>query len=76
MDFSGSVNQDLVYTFLGRVIDLCQELSYTDVVVPPEPSFDTVDGIAGVRALASDTEARLHWTDAMNARVLSTCRAG
>ena len=33
IDFSGSVNQDLVYTFLGRVIDLCQELSYTDVVV-------------------------------------------
>jgi len=33
VDFSGSVNQDLVYTFLGRVIDLCQELSYTDVVV-------------------------------------------
>ena len=45
-------------------------VTYTDVVVPPEPSFDTVDGIAGVRALASDTEARLHWTDAMNARVL------
>lgn len=33
IDFSGSVEQDLVYTFLGRVIDLCQELSYTDVVV-------------------------------------------
>lgn len=33
VDFSGSVNKDLVYTFLGRVIDLCQELSYTDVVV-------------------------------------------
>ena len=33
VDFSGSVNQDLVYVFLGRVIDLCAELSYTDVVV-------------------------------------------
>ena len=33
VDFSGSVDQDLVFTFLGRVIDLCQELSYTDVVV-------------------------------------------
>ena len=33
VDFSGSVNRDLVYTFLGKVIDLCQELSYTDVVV-------------------------------------------
>ena len=45
-------------------------VTYTDVVIPPEPSIDTVDGIAGVRALASGTEARLHWTDAMNARVL------
>ena len=33
VDFSGSVNQDLVYTFLGKVIDLCQELSYTDVII-------------------------------------------
>lgn len=33
VDFSGSVEKDLVFTFLGRVIDLCQELSYTDVIV-------------------------------------------
>lgn len=33
VDFSGSVNQDLVYTFLGRVIDLCAELNYTNIVV-------------------------------------------
>ena len=33
IDFSGSVDQDLVYVFLGRVIDLCAELSYTDVVI-------------------------------------------
>ena len=33
VDFSGSVEQDLVYTFLGRVIDLCEELNYTDIVV-------------------------------------------
>lgn len=33
VDFSGSVNQDLVYTFLGKVIDLCSELNYTNVVV-------------------------------------------
>lgn len=33
VDFSGSVEQDLVYTFLGRVIDLCAELNYTDIVV-------------------------------------------
>ena len=33
VDFSGSVNQDLVYTFLGKVIDLCAELNYTNVVV-------------------------------------------
>ena len=33
IDFSGSVNQDLVFTFLGKVIDLCSELNYTDTVV-------------------------------------------
>ena len=33
VDFSGSVNQDLVYTFLGKVIDLCAELRYTNVKV-------------------------------------------
>lgn len=33
VDFSGSVNQDLVYTFLGRVIDLCAELNYTNINV-------------------------------------------
>ena len=33
VDFSGSVNQDLVYVFLGRVIDLCAELKYTSVKV-------------------------------------------
>ena len=33
IDFSGSVVQDLVYTFLGKVIDLCMELKYTKVKV-------------------------------------------
>ena len=33
IDFSGSVDQDLVYVFLGRVIDLCAELNYTNVVI-------------------------------------------
>lgn len=33
VDFSGSVEQDLVYTFLGRVINLCVELKYTKVNV-------------------------------------------
>lgn len=33
VDFSGSVSQDLVYTFLGRVIDLCAELNYTNINV-------------------------------------------
>lgn len=33
VDFSGSVEQDLVYTFLGRVIDLCEELNYTDIAI-------------------------------------------
>lgn len=33
IDFSGSVNQDLVFTFLGKVIDMCVELKYTKVNV-------------------------------------------
>ena len=33
IDFSGSVNQDLVFTFLGKVIDMCVELKYTKVKV-------------------------------------------
>ena len=33
IDFSGSVDQDLVYTFLGKVIDMCVELKYTNVKV-------------------------------------------
>ena len=33
VDFSGSVNQDLVFTFLGKVIDMCMELKYTNVKV-------------------------------------------
>ena len=33
VDFSGSVEQNLVYTFLGKVIDMCVELKYTKVKV-------------------------------------------
>ena len=33
VDFSGSVKQDLVFTFLGKVIDMCVELKYTKVNV-------------------------------------------
>ena len=33
VDFSGSVEQDLVFTFLGKVIDMCLELKYTKVKV-------------------------------------------
>ena len=33
VDFSGSVNKDLVHTFIGRVIDLCLELKYTTIKV-------------------------------------------
>lgn len=33
VDFSGSVQEDLVFSFLGKVIDLCLELKYTDVRV-------------------------------------------
>ena len=33
IDFSGSVNQNLVFTFLGKVIDLCMKLEYSTVVI-------------------------------------------
>ena len=33
VDFSGSVKQDLVFTFLGKVIDMCVELKYITVNV-------------------------------------------
>ena len=45
-------------------------VTYTDSSTPVEPSFVTVDGIAGLQALESGTKTRLHWTDGMNARVL------
>lgn len=33
VDFSGSVDRNLVFVFLGKVIDMCVELKYTDVNV-------------------------------------------
>ena len=33
VDFSGSVNKRLVFTFLGKVMDLCMKFDYTDIVV-------------------------------------------
>ena len=33
IDFSGSVDQNLVFTFLGKVIDLCMKLEYSTVVI-------------------------------------------
>ena len=33
VDFSGSVDKDLVFVFLGKVIDMCVELKYTKVKV-------------------------------------------
>ena len=45
-------------------------VTYTDSSTPVEPSFVTVDGIAGLQTLESGTKTRLHWTDGMNARVL------
>lgn len=33
IDFTGSVQEKLVYTFLGKVVDLCERLEYTDVEI-------------------------------------------
>jgi hypothetical protein len=33
VDFSGSVEKSLVFTFLGKVMDLCMKFDYTDIVI-------------------------------------------
>ena len=69
VDFSGSVNEDLVYHFLGEVINLCVDLKYTNVNVygfsdelslPRTISYDDLmDGVStledGIRSALSQT---------------------
>ncbi len=54
VDFSGSVEQDLVYTFIGRVIDLCEELNYTDIVIYGFSSYISLPKKINGRMLKKD----------------------
>ena len=62
VDFSGSVNQDLVYTFLGKVIDMCVELKYTTVKVYGFGARLTEPRVLDKRALSKGTDVALSQT--------------
>ena len=52
VDFSGSVDKDLVFTFLGKVIDLCIKLEYASIFVYGVGEHVTVPRIVDDEALA------------------------
>ena len=62
VDFSGSVQQDLVYTFLGKVIDMCVELKYTKVKVYGFGERLTEPRIIDKRALKDGADVALSQT--------------
>ena len=62
VDFSGSVEQDLVYTFLGKVIDLCMELKYTKVKVYGFGERLTEPRVIDKRALKDGADVALSQT--------------
>ena len=62
VDFSGSVEQDLVYTFLGKVIDLCVELKYTNVHVYGFGSRLVEPRILNKKSLKDGTDVALSQT--------------
>ena len=62
VDFSGSVQQDLVYTFLGKVIDMCVELKYTKVKVYGFGEQLTEPRIIDKRALKDGADVALSQT--------------
>ena len=62
VDFSGSVEQDLVYTFLGKVIDMCVELKYTKVNVYGFGQRLTEPRIIDKRALKDGADVALSQT--------------
>ena len=62
VDFSGSVNQDLVFTFLGKVIDMCVELKYTKVKVYGFGEQLTEPRIIDKRALKDGADVALSQT--------------
>ena len=62
VDFSGSVEQDLVYTFLGKVIDMCVELKYTTVKVYGFGARLTEPRVLDKRALSKGADVALSQT--------------
>ena len=62
VDFSGSVNKDLVYTFLGKVIDLCLELKYTTMKVYGFAANLSVPKTLDSRALSKGNDVALSQT--------------
>ena len=62
VDFSGSVEQDLVYTFLGKVIDMCVELKYSTVHVYGFGSRLVEPRILDKKALKDGTDVALSQT--------------
>ena len=62
VDFSGSVEQDLVYTFLGKVIDMCVELKYTTVKVYGFGAKLTEPRVLDKRALSKGADVALSQT--------------
>lgn len=62
VDFSGSVDKDLVYPFLGKVIDMCVELKYTTVKVYGFGQRLTEPKTLDKKALSKGTDVALSQT--------------
>ena len=62
VDFSGSVKEDLVFTFLGKVIDMCVELKYTKVHVYGFGEYLTEPRIINKKTLKDGVDVALSQT--------------
>ena len=62
VDFSGSVERDLVLPFLGKVIDMCVELKYTTVKVYGFGAKLTLPRVLDQRSLSKGSEVALEQT--------------
>lgn len=62
VDFSGSVDRDLVFVFLGKVIDMCMELKYTNVNVYGFGEKITLPRVLNRKAFKNGVEVALSQT--------------
>ena len=62
VDFSGSVDRDLVFVFLGKVIDMCMELKYTNVNVYGFGEKITLPRVLNKKAFKNGVEVALSQT--------------